>query len=75
MANYVAETFGYTAPFMMAVIFLIAGATVIQYSWTENYGQREAEPSNSSSLYQGFIAVKHGMKADRNKVVVFAELN
>lgn len=56
-ANAAADSFGYVAPFLVAVIPLIVIALVIVGSWPENYGNQQS--SSTSSLAKGFDLIRN----------------
>jgi len=60
-ANTAADSFGFVAPFMMAVLPLTVVALMVWCTWNENYGnQREASKfSLLSSLAKGFDLIKN----------------
>jgi hypothetical protein len=39
LANFLSDLFGYVAPFMAAMVFLIVTFFIISASWSENYGE------------------------------------
>jgi len=48
-SNFVAQKLGFVAPFDIAALFLVMGATITQYRWKENYGDRTANLFSSFS--------------------------
>lgn len=57
IANYVASSFGYVAPFIVAIFSLTAVLLLVSSKWTENYGN---QTSNAiSSLTKGFELVRN----------------
>ncbi|KAI8593331.1 hypothetical protein BDZ88DRAFT_493222 [Geranomyces variabilis] len=46
LANFVSESYGFVAPFMASMFFLVVAAVVVQTTWKENYGSNK--PSGSS---------------------------
>ncbi len=43
IASIVADSFGFVAPFMVSLLFLIASMVVISSTWKENYGNQTIE--------------------------------
>ncbi len=41
IANFVSDHFGFVAPFMAALVALIAAFFIISASWKENYGEKD----------------------------------
>ena len=54
VANSAAETYGYVAPFVVAIMPLLVVALVIFFTWSENYGSQQTNVSMTSSLSKGF---------------------
>ena len=54
IANRAATSYGYVAPFVVAIIPLSVVAIVIFFSWSENYGSQQSNVSMMSSLSKGF---------------------
>jgi hypothetical protein len=40
LANFLASSFGYVAPFMAAIAFFGLSAVLVLLTWAENYGDR-----------------------------------
>jgi len=56
MASAVASTFGYVAPFMLAIVFLVIATLIVWATWTENYGDSRIQVSEN--LSKAFQAIK-----------------
>lgn len=56
VANGAAESYGFVAPFIVAIAPLIAVALVVSFTWSENYGNQSL--SMMSSLSKGFDLVR-----------------
>ena len=52
VANTAAESYGYVAPFVVAIVPLTAVAGAVFFTWPENYGNQQL--SFSASLQKGF---------------------
>ncbi|KAJ3148636.1 Molybdate-anion transporter [Geranomyces michiganensis] len=48
LANFVSESYGFVAPFMASMFFLIIAAVVVQSTWKENYGSNKPSDTNES---------------------------
>jgi hypothetical protein len=60
VAGYAYTFFGaMTAPFDTAIIFLVVGGVMIQFLWTENYGNQTGDLTAGFS--KGFQTIKTGM--------------
>lgn len=64
IANFVADKFGFVAPFVVAMIPLSIVAFLVYFTWSENYGGTENSNNNSSessfsSLSKGFDLIKN----------------
>eukprot|EP01116_Phalansterium_solitarium_P013196 TRINITY_DN3036_c0_g1_i2.p1 TRINITY_DN3036_c0_g1~~TRINITY_DN3036_c0_g1_i2.p1 ORF type:complete len:255 (-),score=109.50 TRINITY_DN3036_c0_g1_i2:107-871(-) len=49
VASFVADSFGYVAPFMVSLGLLVLGSILVLGSWTENYGDAQAHASATFS--------------------------
>jgi MFS family permease len=58
-AQFVANYFGYVAPFDSAIISFIAMCAILITTWSENYGDANAAVS------QSFISAWHAIKSDK----------
>lgn len=56
IANYFASTFGFVAPFVVAIIPLVSVALLVSTTWEENYGNQQL--NMLSSLTRGFDLVR-----------------
>ena len=54
IANRAADSYGYVAPFIVAILPLTLVALIIFFSWSENYGSQQSNLSVTSSLSKGF---------------------
>ena len=54
IANTAAESYGYVAPFVVAICPLAIVAIIISLSWSENYGSQQSNVTLTSSLSKGF---------------------
>jgi len=61
IANFVADKFGFVAPFVVAMIPLSIVAFLVFFTWSENYGGNDSTNSESSfaSLSKGFELIKN----------------
>lgn len=57
-ASFVADRFGFVAPFMVSLVLLIVGMFVIIFSWSENYGDSSVDVSGT------FVNAWNSMKQD-----------
>lgn len=57
IANSAAKSYGYVAPFLVAIAPLGLVAVVISMTWTENYGSQQSNISMTSSLAKGFSLI------------------
>ena len=55
VANSAADSYGYVAPFVVAIVPLTAVACLVMFSWNENYGNQQL--NMLSSLQKGFELV------------------
>ncbi|RYD69104.1 MAG: MFS transporter, partial [Verrucomicrobiaceae bacterium] len=58
-ANTAADSFGFVAPFVLAILPLCAVAGLVSLTWSENYGASSVTASSTSSLWKGFQLVRH----------------
>jgi len=65
-ASYVADTWGYVAPFMLALAFLASGTLVVLFSWTENFGDATVDISGT------FVNALNHLKSDSKIVLLGA---
>ena len=54
IANKAADSYGYVAPFIVAILPLTLVAVIIFFTWSENYGSQQSNLSLTSSLSKGF---------------------
>jgi MFS family permease len=47
IASWVADVFGYVAPFMVSLGFLILGSVIVSFTWKENYGDATIDLSGT----------------------------
>lgn len=45
--NHLSDTFGYVAPFMLALGLLLSGSVIVFILWSENYGDSTADVSGT----------------------------
>ncbi|KXJ20330.1 Molybdate-anion transporter [Exaiptasia diaphana] len=57
VAQFVASQFGFVAPFMVSLAFLVLLWWIVFTTWTENYGDAKADFLNSFA--KGISAIKH----------------
>lgn len=57
IANSAAETYGFVAPFVVAILPLSIVAIMVTFTWTENYGNQQLELL--SSLTKGFNLIRN----------------
>lgn len=57
VANSAAETHGFVAPFVVAILPLTVVALIVFFTWSENYGNQQL--SMMSSLSKGFNLIRH----------------
>lgn len=60
MANTAAESYGYVAPFIVAIAPLVSVALLVAFTWTENYGNQNQNMMGSFS--KAFELLKHDSK-------------
>lgn len=60
IANFAADTYGYVAPFIVALFPLFAVAGLASFAWTENYGNQSTPML--TSLISGFELVRNDPK-------------
>eukprot|EP01034_Spumella_vulgaris_P024658 gene24658-31027_t len=58
IANSVADSFGYIAPFLVAIIPLVIVAILICFTWNENYGSYQSNSGLVTSLGKGFDLIR-----------------
>jgi hypothetical protein len=58
LASVVADKFGYVAPFMASLVFLILGSAVVLSTWTENYGNSTIQISET--VTNALFTMKNG---------------
>jgi len=56
VANSAAESYGFVAPFVVAIVPLTAVALLVSFQWSENYGNQQLDIF--SSLQKGFDLVR-----------------
>lgn len=56
VANLAAESFGYVAPFVVAMVPLAIVGVIVSTTWNENYGDQSS--SGTSSLTKGFQLIQ-----------------
>ena len=56
IANYSADSYGFVAPFVVALLPLFAVALIIYFTWSENYGNQQM--NMLSSLSKGFDLIR-----------------
>lgn len=56
VANYSAESYGYVAPFVVAIVPLLTVAAFVFFTWSENYGNQQL--NMLSSLSKGFDLIR-----------------
>lgn len=57
VANTAAESYGFVAPFVVAILPLSIVAGIVGYTWSENYGNQQQNVM--SSLSKGFALIKN----------------
>lgn len=57
IANAAADSYGFVAPFIVALLPLFSVALLVSFSWTENYGNQKQ--NYLSSLSQGFHLIRN----------------
>ena len=62
VANSAAHSYGYVAPFCIAILPLALVALVVSATWTENYGEHGANSTLISSLQKGFELIRKDSK-------------
>ncbi len=62
VANSAASTYGYVAPFVVAIAPLTVVALTVSSTWSENYGSQASNSSVLSSLQKGFQLIKNDSK-------------
>jgi len=60
LASLVAEYFGFVAPFMLAMAFLILATAIVYYTWGENYGDATIDVRHT--LMNGLRALRDDPK-------------
>lgn len=56
VANFAAHSYGFVAPFVVAIVPLIAISVIVFFTWSENYGN--SQMNMLSSLSKGFDLVR-----------------
>jgi MFS transporter, MFS domain-containing protein family, molybdate-anion transporter len=56
VANYAAKTYGFVAPFVVAIVPLVIVGLLVSTTWAENYGNQQM--NMMSSLMKGFDLVR-----------------
>jgi len=46
VASFLSSQFGYISPFILSMVILVVTTVLIQWQWTENYGNKEVEWKN-----------------------------
>ena len=63
IANFVADQFGFVAPFVVAMVPLTVVAVMVSFTWSENYGGSGDNATDTSSaftsLIKGFELIKN----------------
>ena len=62
MANSAASSYGYVAPFVVAIAPLTLVALFVSFTWSENYGSQSSNSSLLSSLQKGFQLISNDSK-------------
>lgn len=62
VANSAAHSYGYVAPFCVAILPLVLCAAIVSSTWTENYGEHGANSTLLSSLSKGFELIRKDSK-------------
>lgn len=57
IANSAAQSYGYVAPFVVAILPLSIVAGLVFSTWSENYGSQQSNVSMTSSLSKGFSLI------------------
>ncbi|TPX62511.1 hypothetical protein PhCBS80983_g00239 [Powellomyces hirtus] len=57
LANFLSEQFGFVAPFMGSMAFLIVAGVVVQGTWRENYGSDKPSSGGGSSIRDAARAI------------------
>lgn len=64
LANFLVDIWGPVAPFMAAIVFLVAASFIISTTWVENYGNESASTSKPAfaALVEGIALVRSDFK-------------
>ena len=62
VANSAASSYGYVAPFVVAIAPLTLVALFVSFTWSENYGSQSSNSSLLSSLQKGFQLISNDSK-------------
>eukprot|EP01111_Echinosteliopsis_oligospora_P000552 TRINITY_DN10609_c0_g1_i1.p1 TRINITY_DN10609_c0_g1~~TRINITY_DN10609_c0_g1_i1.p1 ORF type:complete len:450 (-),score=89.48 TRINITY_DN10609_c0_g1_i1:36-1385(-) len=64
VASFIADTFGYVGPFMLALAFLICGAFGVMALWSENYGDTTVDVAGT------FTNAINALQADKKVAIL-----
>jgi len=72
VASFISIEFGFVAPFMLSMIFLVISALIVSANWNENFGDAKMELSTVFS--GGLAAIQKGIQLSLGFNYCFREL-